>query len=185
MKDEFFIPDASCLRQQSKNNKQGGDQVISETDAQGFLTTINEFCEKAYAIYQESIDKGVSREQSRMILPVNNYTEWYWKIDLHNLLHFLALRCDSHAQYEIRVFADAMLSLIKPIVPWAIEAWDDYHPMRGALKLTRLEVEALRNYLKDNGLQVPTPVLDSDNKREQAEWLEKAAKIGLVEKKMH
>lgn len=185
MKDEFFIPDADCVRQQSKNNKQGGDQTMSETDAQGFIATLNDFCEKAYATYQDAIERGVSREQSRMILPVNNYTEWYWKIDLHNLLHFLALRCDSHAQYEIRVFAEAMLNLIRPIVPVAIEAWDDYHPMRGAVKLTRLEVEALKNFLTANAWQLPVPVIDGDNKREQAEWLEKAAKIGLVEKKPH
>ena len=66
-----------------------------------------------------------------MMLPINLYTEWFWKIDLKNLLHFLGLRCDSHAQYETRVFADALLALIEPIVPVTVEAWNDYHDYRG------------------------------------------------------
>ena len=109
-----------------------------------------------------------------MTLPINLYTEWYWKIDLHNLLHFLALRCDTHAQWEIRVFGEAILKLIKPIVPFAIEAWDDYHPYRNAIKLSRLEVEAIKRNL--NGLVVSK--LESDNKREQTEWAEKAHLFG-------
>lgn len=177
MKDEFYIPDTDNIRMQSKNNRQGGDQPIDGTDAQGFLTELNELCDKAYAVYEDYIAKGVTREQSRMILPVNNYTEWYWKIDLHNLFHFLALRCDAHAQWEIRVFADAMLALVEPIVPVAVEAWNDYHPHRGAVKLTRLEIDAVRKVL--SGLNIMAPALDGDNKREQNEWIEKAEKLGL------
>jgi len=182
MKDEFYIPDIDHIRQQSKNNKQGGDQQASLVDAQEFLEILNETCDKLYKIYEDFNSKRFAREQSRMILPVNNYTEWYWKIDLHNLFHFLALRCDSHAQYEIRVFADAMLKLITPIVPIAIEAWNDYHPMRGAIKFTRLEVDALRNYLNsvklNEGLS-EFPSLNSGNNREELEWREKAAFLGI------
>lgn len=179
MKDEFYIPDLDNIRQQSKTNKQGGDQQMSTMDAQGFLDVLNETCDKAYATYQEYIEKGVAREQSRMILPVNNYTEWYWKIDLHNLFHFLGLRCDKHAQMEIRVFADAMLKLIEPIVPVAVEAWNDYHDHRGAIKLTRLEIEALQRYVGWN-VEGHAPPLESDNSREQAEWAEKAKLFGLT-----
>ena len=179
MKDEFFIPGIEAVRYQSKTNKQGGDQVASEPEAKNFVDYLDKNCDVLYTKYQEFIDKGISREQARMVLPVSNYTEWYWKINLKNLLHFLALRCDSHAQYETRVFADAMLELIKPIVPWTVEAWEDYHPMRGAITLTRLEVETLRNFLSANLWQLPVPGLDSNNKREQTEWLEKAVKIGL------
>jgi thymidylate synthase (FAD) len=178
MKDEFYFPDIDNIRKQSKSNKQGGDQQMSTVDAQGFIDILNETCDKAYATYQEYIDKGVAREQSRMILPVNNYTEWYWKIDLHNLFHFLGLRCDAHAQWEIRVFADAMLSLIQPIVPLAVEAWNDYHDHRGAIKLTRLEIEALQRYVGWN-VETYAPQLESDNKRERTEWIEKAKKLGL------
>lgn len=186
MKDEFYIPDIDNISQQSKTNKQGGDQQMSSMDAQGFLDVLNETCDKAYSTYEEYIEKGVSREQSRMILPVNNYTEWYWKIDLHNLFHFLGLRCDKHAQMEIRVFADAMLKLIEPIVPMAVEAWNDYHDHRGAIKLTRLEIEALKKSLSVEPSEVaaegwvPFVQIDSDNKREQAEWIEKAIKLGFT-----
>jgi thymidylate synthase (FAD) len=184
MKDEFYIPDAENLRQQSKTNKQGGEQIMSADDAQAYIDILAEQCDKAYATYLDQIEKGVAREQSRMILPVNNYTEWYWKIDLHNLFHFLGLRCDTHAQWEIRVFAEAMLKLITPIVPVAVEAWNDYHDHRGAVKLTRLEIEAIKKAMQQTdqaqvGSAVIAPVLDSDNKREQAEWVEKAKKLGL------
>ena len=94
---------------------------------------------------------------------------------LHNLLHFLALRCDAHAQWEIRVFANAMLELIKPIVPWAVEAWEDYHEHRGAIRLTKLEVDAMVSSL--GGISVNS--LKTDNKREQEEWKTKAAMLGL------
>jgi thymidylate synthase (FAD) len=73
---------------------------------------LNSFCDTAYESYEKVLASGLSREQARMILPVNNYTEWYWKIDLHNLFHFLALRCDSHAQWEIRKTAEAMKELL-------------------------------------------------------------------------
>jgi thymidylate synthase (FAD) len=178
MKDEPYIPDSNDIHQQSKSNKQGGDQQLSTLDAQGFLSALNDICDKAYKVYEEYNQKGIAREQSRMILPINLYTEWYWKIDLHNLFHFLALRCDSHAQYEIRVFADAMLELIKPIVPLSVEAWEDYHPHRGGLKLTRLEVEALRNTLASSN-SLPLSPINSDNKREQQEWAAKASKLGF------
>lgn len=175
LKDEFYLPDAENIRQQSKINKQGGDEKIELTTAQGFLDYLEELADTTYAKYLDAIEKGVTREQSRMVLPVNLYTEWYWKIDLHNLLHFLGLRCDAHAQWEIRVFADAMLALIEPIVPFSVEAWNDYHPYRKAMKLTRLEIEVIQAALK--GMKVPK--LNSDNKREQTEWVEKATRLGL------
>jgi thymidylate synthase (FAD) len=187
MKDEFYIPEQKNLKKQSQLNKQGGDE--SFTDATQFLDSLNSFCDTAYESYEKVLASGLSREQARMILPVNNYTEWYWKIDLHNLFHFLALRCDSHAQWEIRVFADAILNLIQPIVPIAVEAWNDYHDHRSALKLTRLEIESLKNYIQS--LQssllsadkiVPSlPELNSNNKREKEEWLLKSQKFGISE----
>lgn len=176
MKDEFYKPDTENVRQQSKSNKQGGDTQVCQETAKDFLARLDKICLESYQVYEKYIEEGISREQARMILPVNLYTEWYWKIDLHNLFHFLGLRCDSHAQWEIRVFAEAMLALIQPIVPVAVEAWNDYHDHRGAMKLTRLEMDAIRSTL------VGTKVnkLDSDNKREQVEWIAKAARMGLV-----
>ena len=176
MKDEFYKPDLDNVRQQSSTNKQGGIGSIQENDANDFLSKIDVVCTQAYEEYEKAIQNGVAREQARMLLPVNLYTEWYWKVDLHNLLHFLALRCDSHAQWEIRVFADAMLELIKPIVPWTIEAWEDYHDHRGAIRLTKLEVDAMVSSL---GSFTVNP-LKTENKREQEEWKNKAAKLGLT-----
>jgi len=176
MKDEFYKPEIENVRQQSSVNKQGSGESINEVDASNFIEKIDSICNQSYEEYEKAIQKGVAREQARMLLPVNFYTEWYWKVDLHNLLHFLALRCDPHAQWEIRVFADAMLELVKPIVPWAIEAWEDYHEHRGAMRLTRLEVEALSKSLQ--GTKVSK--IDSDNKREQEEWVQKMKILGLT-----
>ncbi len=182
--DDFYFPDEDNVREQSTRNKQGGDDVAEIATAQGFLAYLDRLCINSYDAYKDYLDQGISREQARMCLPLNLYTEWYWKIDLHNLFHFLALRCDSHAQWEIRVFADAMLAMIKPIVPWCVEAWDDYHPMRGALKLTRLEVEALKATIRGQSIGIPAvsmhpQKLESDNKREQQEWEIKAKRLGL------
>ena len=175
MKDEFYNPEIENVRQQSSVNKQGSGESINELDASDFIEKIDSICNQSYEEYEKAIQKGVAREQARMLLPVNFYTEWYWKVDLHNILHFLALRCDPHAQWEIRVFADAMLELIKPIVPWSIEAWEDYHEHRGAMRLTRLEVEALSKSLQ--GTKVLK--IDSENKREQEEWVQKMQSLGL------
>jgi thymidylate synthase (FAD) len=176
MKDEFYFPDVNNLRLQSKTNKQGGDDAIEVDTAKDFLAYLDEACIKSYQTYTDYLDKGIAREQARMILPLNLYTEWYWKIDLHNLFHFLGLRCDSHAQWETRVFAEAMLSLIQPIVPIAVEAWNDYHDHRGAMKLTKLEIDAIKRTFAGQKVKP----LDCDNKREQAEWIAKAARIGLA-----
>lgn len=175
MKDEFYFPELHEIKKQSINNKQGGEQRIDSDKAKDLLSDIQQVCNLSYKKYEQALEDGLSREQARMLLPLNLYTEWYWKIDLHNLFHFLSLRCDSHAQWEIRVFADAMLELIKPIVPFSVEAWEDYHDHRGAKKLTRLEIEAIKNSL--NGKEVS--LLNSENKREQSEWVEKAKLLGF------
>ena len=176
LKDEFYIPSIDEVRTQSKNNKQGSDEPLNEIQAQDFIDRLKGLCQNSYASYESDIKNGMAKELARTQLPVNIYTEWYWKIDLKNLLDFLALRCDSHAQYEIRVYAEAMLELIRPLAPWTIEAWEDYHPMRGAVTLSRLEVEALKKILTKKLIaeQLMEFVdIDSDNQRERKEWEEK------------
>jgi thymidylate synthase ThyX/predicted DNA-binding protein YlxM (UPF0122 family) len=174
MKDEFYIPSPENIRKQSQTNKQGGDESIDIDLAKEFSEKIELECKDCYSIYLQMLDAGVAREQARMILPLNLYTEWYWKQDLHNLLHFLALRADSHAQQEIRVYAEAIIELITPLVPWTIEAWNDYHSMRGAIKLTRLEKEALNN---SNICYNDILDVDSKNAREKQEWLSKKEEL--------
>jgi thymidylate synthase (FAD) len=179
--DRFYTPSLENVRKQSASNRQGGAERFSVGDATvaaGEAATAEEFLkflddvEALYPRYAALLDKGVSRELARIGLPVNMYTEWYWKCDLHNILRFLSLRMDSHAQEEIRVYADAMYALLEPIVPITMEAFRDYE--LDAVRLTRLEVEALRRSRRGEA-----PELDADNKREQAEWAAKRAVLGL------
>ncbi|MFN9992684.1 MAG: FAD-dependent thymidylate synthase, partial [Phycisphaerales bacterium] len=147
VKDRFYIPTAEAVRKQSMSNRQGGEETFSLDDetqvktAEDFLRYVGQV-EQLYQQYTKLTEQGVSREMARIGLPVNVYTEWYWKCDLHNLLRFISLRLDPHAQYEIRVYAQAMLDLIEPIVPLTVEAWHDYD--FGAVRLSRLEIEAIR-----------------------------------------
>jgi thymidylate synthase (FAD) len=119
--DDYYVPDS--WRKQDKVNRQGSTDDISEHQGKVCDERLMDVCDLAFERYEELISFGVAREQARMILPVNWYTEWYWKCDLHNILNFLRLRLDSHAQYEIRVYAEAMLELIAPIVPWTLESF--------------------------------------------------------------
>jgi thymidylate synthase (FAD) len=166
VRDRFYRPDLENVRKQSTTNRQGGEGAIDNATAQEFLDYLDKV-EASYADYQKLMDKGVARELARIGLPVNVYTEWYWKIDLHNLFHFLSLRMDPHAQQEIRDYANATYALIQPIVPIAAEAFLDYN--FGAMHLTRLEIEAIKS----------GQPLATENKRETAEWEAKKQKLGL------
>jgi len=162
--DKFYHPPLENVRRQSVTNRQGGEEPMDEVTAVEFLKYLDK-AESLYADYQRLIDKGVSRELARIGLPVSVYTEWYWKIDLHNLLHFLSLRMDAHAQAEIRDYATACFALIQPIVPIAAEAFVDYQ--FESMHLTRLEIESLRS-----GNPIAT-----ENKRESAEWEQKRKRL--------
>ncbi len=164
--DRFYRPTVENIRKQAATNRQGGDEPIDEATAQEFLDYLDE-TERHYAQYERLMEKGVARELARIGLPVSVYTEWYWKCDLHNVLHFLSLRMDPHAQQEIRDYAHAMFALIQPIVPIAAEAFLDYN--FDAIRLTRLEVEAIRS-----GRPLAT-----ENNRERAEWEAKRKRLGL------
>lgn len=165
VKDRFYRPSADSVQQQSTTNKQGGDQQVDALTGDEFVKYLDN-AEAQYAGYQKLLDKGVSRELARIGLPLNVYTEWYWKIDLHNLFHFLSLRMDPHAQQEIRDYAYAMFALVRLVVPVACEAFLDYN--FHAMKLSRLEVEALRNGAP----------LRTDNSREVSEWEAKKQRLG-------
>lgn len=162
--DRFYRPAVDSIRQQSTRNRQGGEESVEAITAQEFHAYLNAV-EAHYAEYERLLDKGVARELARIGLPLNIYTEWYWKCDLHNIFHFLSLRLDHHAQQEIRDYASAMFALIQPIVPVAAEAFVDYR--LESLTLSRLEIEALHT----------GHPLASDNAREVTEWEEKKAHI--------
>ena len=146
MKDEFYTPNPNDIRPQSVLNKQGrSEETLPDGMAEHAANAFKAGQDEAYAQYQEFLEQGIAREIARINLPVSNYTEWYWKIDLHNLFHFLRLRIDSHAQYEIRVFAEAIAELVKPFVPHAWEAFEDY--VLNAHRMTAPELKVMKHLL--------------------------------------
>ena len=141
VQDDFFLPEE--LRKQATTRGQGGEEALVGTVGSNLLAKQKTSCDLAFHTYDELIKKGVSRELARAHLPQNTFTEFYWKIDLHNLLHFLQLRMDDHAQKEIRDLAKQTYYLIKPIVPMTCEAFEDFRV--GSMTLSRLEVDAIKN----------------------------------------
>ncbi len=126
-RDDFYIPNKEDIHFQSQFNKQGRDDTdVPDEMKDKVIQYFTEMSKKSFDIYRELNDAGIARELARSILPVNLYTEWYWKNDLHNTLHFLKLRMDPHAQYEIRVFAEGMAQFVKQVAPIAYEAFEDY-----------------------------------------------------------
>ncbi|MXV36559.1 MULTISPECIES: FAD-dependent thymidylate synthase [unclassified Saccharibacter] len=126
---EFYLPAAEQIAAQSRSNKQGRGDALSAEAAQEVLSILQRDALQCYDDYEQMLDPegmGVARELARVNLTLNTYTQWYWKIDLHNLMHFLALRSDPHAQYEIRVYAQKMLEIVKAWVPHTAAAFEEY-----------------------------------------------------------
>jgi thymidylate synthase (FAD) len=169
MPNKFFTPHPNDIRAQSNKSKQVSEGQCDALTAEEFANYVDRLSIETYGKYEEFIARGVGREQARIVLPPNLYTEWYWKIDLHNLFHFLALRMHSHAQKEIQVYAKGMFQMVKQMCPIAAEAFEDYHHMVGGMKLSRLEIEAIAR----------GDLVASDNAREQAEFIEKMKRLGL------
>ena len=138
MDKEFYVPSKKNLAAQSTNNRQGRGNLINGTQADSILKILKEDAERNYQHYEEMLNEkydgtiiddkkqGLARELARMNLTLNSYTQWYWKTDLLNLLNFLALRADSHAQFEIREYASTMLNTVKKWVPTTYDAFIDY-----------------------------------------------------------
>jgi len=144
-RDEFYYPDPKHIQLQSALNKQGRAGKIPKKITDKVLQYFKEISERSFEMYQELNEAGLARELIRAILPVNLYTEWYWKNDLHNLLHFISLRSDSHAQYEIRVFSDAMAESVQKVAPFAWEAYQDY--VVQGMRFSRIEQSLLEKQL--------------------------------------
>ena len=154
---EFYIPAPEQLSTQSQDNRQGRGNILQGDEAVRVLEILREDSARNYADYQEMLNEddegnvidtkrdGLARELARMNLPLNIYTEWYWKCDLHNLLHFLSLRADPHAQHEIRVYADAMMETLRAWVPITAEAFEDYRI--GGVQLSRAGLEAVKQMI--------------------------------------
>lgn len=146
MRDEFYVPLPEQLKFQSESNKQArSEEALPTEQSQEVIAEIEDDQRLLYRHYEGMLERGVAREIARTNLPLNLYTEWYWQIDLHNLFHFLQLRMDPHAQYEIRVFAEAMARCAQAVSPLAYEAFEEH--VLGAVTFSRAECEALSTLL--------------------------------------
>ena len=157
--NEFYIPKNQDIKPQSKQNNQGREGDLDNELRKEYVTQIRDNSQNNFSLYHnllnssekgEVIDDqkiGIARELARMVLPLNAYTQWYWKIDLHNLMHFLALRFDPHAQYEIRVYAKIMTDILKKWVPLTYEAF--IRNKVGSLTLSSDAVNYLQSKLND------------------------------------
>ncbi|MBW4022947.1 MAG: FAD-dependent thymidylate synthase [Proteobacteria bacterium] len=165
MDREFYIPSPANLAAQSTSNRQGRDAVLEGDEAVEVLRLLRADAERAHDHYAWMLNEGIgdspadparqglARELARMNLTLNTYTQWYWKIDLHNLFHFLSLRADPHAQYEIRVYADAMMEIVEAWVPVAARAFRDYR--LGAASFSAPMLAVLRRMLAGETVAQP------------------------------
>jgi thymidylate synthase (FAD) len=146
---EFYIPAPEHLAAQSTVNNQGRGEVLEGEEAARVLEMLKRDANTAYDHYEAMLSQegqqGLARELARMNLPANVYTQWYWKVDLHNLFHFLRLRADPHAQYEIRVYAEAIAAAVRDWVPIAFAAFEDYR--MGGVTLSAKAIAVLKRRL--------------------------------------
>ena len=157
---EFYIPEEKDLAVQSKSNKQGRGDTLSAKDSEEALFLLKRDAEKSYETYEyllnesqegEVLDNnrdGLSRELARINLTLNTYTQWYWKTNLHNLMNFIFLRADSHAQYEIRVYADIIYKIMESWVPITAEAFKSYRS--GSVELSAEAMDVIKLMLSGN-----------------------------------
>ncbi len=184
MSDEFYLPASDVLRKQSKINKQGRDEELADETKEFVRELLLSEYDLQRKGYHKLLEIDVAKELARIGLSVANYTEWYWKIDLHNLMHFLRLRLAPEAQYEIRVFAEAMARIVKDAVPVAFDAFEDYR--LSAMTLSRMEVEFVSVRANDKVWPMTTDMALEilrealGNKTDALAAIAKFQKLGLV-----
>jgi thymidylate synthase (FAD) len=149
MTDEFYVPDEVRIQFQSADNKQGSGDSMPRQYAADKVAEISGDQGQLYEHYEDMVGEGMARELARINLPLSLYTEWYWQIDLHNMFHFLRLRLDPHAQYEIRVYAEAMAECTRAVCPVAYEAFEEH--ILNSRTFSRGEMKVLRRMLKSGG----------------------------------
>jgi len=181
---EFYIPRAQHMSSQSKTNKQGRGGNLSKKDTEKFLKILKDDAERNYKHYEDMLNEnqsgeiinddkiGLSRELARINLTLNTYTQWYWKIDLHNLLHFLFLRDDPHAQYEIQAYAEIILNkIVKRWVPYTYNAFkefqlESYNLSKTAIEIIKKKLQGKKISYEESGLS-------------KKEWVELTSKFGF------
>lgn len=175
--DNFYLPEEERLQKQSQSSKQGS-ALETVDDPTAYRLAMDTEQRQAYVAYEQYLDADMAREVARVNLPLSIYTEAYWKMDLHNLFHFLALRLDPHAQWEIRQYAEAIKELIQPIVPMAWAAFDDY--VLNSLKLSFDEQCVIVRMIGDleDPFERACEVVGL-SKREQRELVPKLHRLGI------
>jgi len=147
MQNECYVPACDDIAFQSTDNRQGrSDSPVSEDVQHAIQTALQDQQKIAYKGYQDMLDKNIARELARINLPLALYTEFYWQIDLHNLFHFLKLRCDTHAQKEIRAYAHVLLDICKKVVPLAVQSFEEH--LLYSVRFSHAEFEALQKLLQ-------------------------------------
>lgn len=146
MKDEFYVPELDRIQKQATNNKQGSGDSLPAEEATAIVEKMRAEQAAVYANYEGYIGDDVARELARVNLPLSLYTEWYWQCDLHNLFHFLRLRLDWHAQYEVRAYAEAMAECAKAVAPLCYEAFEEH--VKHGERFSRSELVAIRAMLR-------------------------------------
>jgi len=177
MSDEYYLPEADYLQKQSTTNNQGREEAIPQKGLLQF--EFNRMYDGAQIAYENLLNFELTKELARAVLPVANYTECIWKIDLHNFFHFVKLRADKHAQREIQDYANAMYELVKPKFPLCCEAFEDYN--RDAVTFSKQEMDVIRELLEYTdtkaalaGMSIKAGTLERQlGKRERIEFLEK------------
>ena len=144
--DEFDLPPVGDIRRQSTRNRQGRGEPLAAEVSERFRGDLDRISREAYAAYSTALAAGVARETARLVLPLAYYTEWYWKINLYNIFHFLSLRLDPHAQEEIRRYAAEMASIVRAVCPIAYEAFEEFQ--LDGISLSRRERVAVRALLE-------------------------------------
>ncbi|HEV2546366.1 MAG TPA: FAD-dependent thymidylate synthase [Stellaceae bacterium] len=180
--NEFYLPAPDQLAAQSHSNRQGRGDVLTGKEAARVMELLRADAERAYRGYVEMLNEdeagavidperqGLARELARMNLSLNFYTQWYWKTDLHNLLNFLSLRADAHAQYEIRVYADAMMDTLERWVPMTAEAFRQYR--MGGAHISERALAAVK------GMLAGESVSQAESGMSKREWTELMATLG-------
>ena len=183
---EFYLPNQENLAAQSKNNRQGRGEILTGDQAKEVLNLLKHDAERTYDNYETMLNErydgsvidekksGLARELARMNLTLNTYTQWYWKTDLLNLMNFLRLRADSHAQYEIRAYADVMLDTLKKWVPITFEAFMDYRV--GGTEVSSKGKKVLKDLISGKNINIETSGLS------KREWNELMNAFDLDEK---
>ena len=179
---EFYLPSPDHLAAQSASNRQGRGDVLQGAEAAEVLDLLRADATRNFDHYVAMLNEGaegtpvdpgrqgLARELARMNLTLNTYTQWYWKSDLHNLLHFLSLRADAHAQYEIRAYADAMMQMVKAWVPLTFAAFEDYR--LGAVTFSAAMLAVIKRLLAGETVEQGSSGLS------KREWAEMMAALG-------